>query len=236
MNKKNLRYLPTILYTLLPALLWIYTIAVNIISLLISYHTPQNNRPSIGIRWFLSTSSENISSLPWGEILLILMSASMIHTSRLLSTTIRALRRDIRSNRMRSALIATAVTLMLIIALLIPTTIYPWNLTTSITGEFSESPIANGWAILLTTIIAATTTVFGIIAGTYRNIEDIIKGTSHLIATHAHSIAALIPAALFINMSNHMNYPLFAHPVAEYIFLLLPFLCDIYTNNKTTNE
>jgi p-aminobenzoyl-glutamate transporter AbgT len=120
--------------------------------------------------------------------------------------------------------------------LLIPATIYPWNLTAGITGEFAQSPLAHGWLILLSAIIAATTTVFGIVAGTYRNIEDIIKGASHLIATHAHSIAALIPAALFISMSDHLEYPLFAYPIAEYIFLLLPFLSDIYTNQKTTNK
>ena len=235
-NKKSLRYLPAIIYTLLPALLWIYSIAANIVSLLVNDSTAQAPPPSIDIRWFLSSSQESISNLPLGTIVLILISASMIYTSGLLSAVGHILRREMRSNRIRSALIAAAVTLMLTLALLIPATIYPWNLTAGITGEFAQSPLAHGWLILLSAIISATTTVFGIVAGTYRNIEDIIKGGSHLIATHAHSIAALIPAALFISMSDHLEYPLFAYPIAKYIFLLLPFLSDIYTNQKTTNK
>lgn len=232
MNRKTLRYLPVIIYTLLPALLWLYSITANMVSLLASDRGSHMNSPSIGIRWFLASSTESISSLPWGEILLILTGASMIHTSGLFSAIRRALNRQVRSSRMRSALITAAVTLALTIALIVPATIYPWNLLYSITGQFNGSPLADGWLMALFAIIAAITIIFGIVAGTYRNIADIIKGASQLIATHAHSIVALLPAALFISMSDHLHYPLFHYPITQYIFLALPFICDIYTTEQ----
>ena len=229
MNRKTLRYLPAIIYALLPALLWLYSITANIVSLLASDRGTHMDSPSIGIRWFLASSTESISSLPWGEILLILAGASMIHTSGLLSTIRRAMHRQVRSRRMRSALITAAVTLALTIALILPATIYPWNLLYSITGQLDGSPLADGWIMALFAVTAAITIIFCIVAGTYRNIGDIIKGASQLIATHAHSLVALMPAALFISMSGHLQYPLFHHPITQYIFLALPFICDIYT-------
>lgn len=235
MNKKKLRYLPVAIYTLLPAVLWVYSIAANIVSLLASDKSRLTDQPSIDIRWFLSASTESISSLPWGEIILILMCASMIKTCGLPAAIRRVCSRQMSSKRTQSAFVSAGITLFLAIALLLAATIYPWNLLYSITGQFEGSPLGEGWAIVLFTMTAATTIVFGIVSGAYRNTEEIIKGISQLTATHAHSLISLIPAALFIGMSNHLGYQLFSHPIAEYTFLLMPFLCDIYTasNNQT---
>ncbi len=229
MNKKKLRYLPIIIYTLLPAILWIYSVTANIISLLASDKSTQTDEPSISIRWFLSSSAESISSLPWGGIMLILMSAGMLQTSGLIQSTLHACRKQVRSKRTRSALISAGIAFALSISLLLVAALQPWSLFSSITGGFTDSPLQDGWLLLLYLMTAATTIVFGIVAGTYRSVDDIIKGASHRIALHAHSLISLIPAALFISMSNNLEYTIFSHPIAEYTFLLLPFLCDIYT-------
>lgn len=236
MNRRKLANLPIAIYSLLPPLLWLYSLIDGLLSLLLGDGEMLVLSSSLGIRWFVASSVEAISSVPWGKIILILAMIGLVDRCEVLHVARKLVGGGSLSMRMRRALLSAFAAALLCLFALVVATIYPLNISNSITGVLFDSPLFKGWLFLLFGALFFVTVVFGIVYGSFRNVDDVVEAMCSRLRFHTASLLALLPAALFMATVGHMGMAVFDIFLVKWLFLLLPFIYDeIYAKkNKST--
>lgn len=227
MNREYLTQLPTIFYVALLFIVWFVLWLMDII-LLLNGKTDASVFISIdSVRWFVRSSVDSISSMPWGIIFLWLILAGVISASGIPSASFRFLR-GTATIKSRRAFSLSFVALILICVCWLLGALYPLNLFGNISGTLTDSPFARGWLFLLFVSVSFVSVVFGIVYGRYKTINDVLEGMCSYIRFHAPSLLSLVPAALLISTMDYAGitvklFPSFSY-FLECVIILFPFL------------
>ena len=225
MNRNVIKYFPLLLYTFLLFMVWIGSWVAGVASLFRGSDVDFVLASADGVRWFVRSSVDGISALPWGELLLLLMTSGIFVASGLPVALSRALQRK-ATLKMRRALWVALITLLLLSLLLIACNLYPLSLSKSISGTLVGSPMAEGALFILFLLVFLLSVPFGIVYGTFRGVGDVVDALCCRVQHHASSFVALLPVALLMSSVGYADVGISdaAFVYIKYSLILFPFL------------
>ena len=239
MNRGLVNNLPTILYGCMLFVVWLYSWIKSVVALFCGEATETLLASPDGLRWFLRFSLDSVGRLPWAMIVILLMCSGALYSSGLLSAIIRLLRGN-TSLRMRRALWAVLVTVVIMVILLLFATLYPLNIFRSVSGTFTLSPVAGGWSLLLLGVISFLSAVFGVVSGAFKGVNDVVEALSSRIKFHAGSFVALVPASLLLASMEYegITTMVFGCNSSYFVFfvVIFPFAYKLLFFGKTENS
>ena len=235
MSRKRVDNLPTILYGCALFAVWLYSWVRSLVALLGGERSEALLASSDGVRWFLRSSVAGVEHMPWAVILILLMCSGVLASCGIFPALGRLFRGE-TSMRMRRALWSAFVAALVMMLLLLSATLYPLDVSRSVSGTFAASPMAGGWPLLLFVALFVPSAVFGIVGGAFRGVDDIVGAVSSRVKFHASSLVALVPAALLLASMEYEgitsallgNYSF----LLELVVVIFPFVYRLFTNNK----
>ncbi|MBQ5663127.1 MAG: AbgT family transporter [Bacteroidaceae bacterium] len=232
MSKERLKNLPIILYSSLLLAVWLYSWIRSVVALLCGEATETMLASSDGVRWFLRSSVDSVDRIPWAMIVILLMCSGVLSSCGLFAVAGRLLRGE-TSMRMRRALWSAVVAVVIMVLLLLFATLYPLNIFRSVSGGFVASPMAEGWPLLLFVVLFFLSSVFGVVGGAFKGVDDIVGAVSSRIKFHACSLVALVPAALLLASMEYEGIMdvLFGdfYPIFEFFLVIFPFAYRLFS-------
>lgn len=236
MNRIRSHSLPVVLYILLLMAVWLCSWVSGIVSLFVGEDVDFALASTDGVRWFLRTSADSISSLPWGVIVLLLISTGLFSSCGLPQLLLR-MAYGHRSVRSRRALWAAFIAFVVVVLPLLSGTFYPLSLASGIDGSFVTSPMASGALFVLFVVALFVSVAFGVVYGTFRSVADVADAACCHIRLHASSLVALVPAALLLASLDYMELSFMQSPivvsVVKYALLLFPFAYSLFFRPKS---
>lgn len=184
-----------------------------------------------GIRWFLGHVVENYVQCPaLGVVLILCMGLGIGVKSGLFDVLKRFCRKEkLLSRKERRALTLASVSLLIYVALVGTSLLLPWNFLYGVTGSWLHSPLAKGFVYVLSVGIGLSGMVYGYVSDTFRNVSDIVKGMSCLIARLASGWVTLFFVVQFFasleytGLMEWMGIPKGIMEVLYQFFCYLPF-------------
>lgn len=207
MSKKRLFYYPAVAYTALLVCVWLLSWGVGVASLL---RNGGDALPTLagaeGVRWAVRSALPSVDSLPWGAIVVFVISVGLFVGSGMVRSARAVARGQAGSFVEKRAWISAAITLFLYLLLLFACTVYPWNLLLGVTGDYTTAPVWQGRVILCFTGVFFVTAVYGFIYGNYRSLLDIACSVGNAFAFFAPAFVALLPAAGVIYSAGYAGF------------------------------
>lgn len=225
MNSNRLKNIPVVIYTAALSAVWIFSWMANIVSLLYGKEDIRTLVSAEGIRWFVRSFSETIASLPSEKIILLLIVSGVIYKSGIF-TAVKQIFNGELSVKSRYAFSISSITFLCCIIVIFLCAINTWNLLGSVTGAFSSSLLVRGIIPIAFILTISVSVIFGIIYGTFRNVNDIIEAMCYVLRLAAPALISLFPAALLIASLNYLDIQIMSWcsiDTFSYLLYILPF-------------
>ena len=182
-----------------------------------------------GIRWVLGHTLENYVQAPaLGMVLVFFMGLGVGVRSGLYD----ALRRFVQKGKMvsrkeRRALVLS-VSVFVLWGILVGISLFlPWNLFWGVTGGWLHSPISKGMVYLLAVGVGLAGMIYGYVADVYRNLSDVLRGMSCLIARRASFFVTLFFVVQFFSSLEYVRLAEFLHFPEEILSVIYQLCCFI---------
>lgn len=236
MNRVRSHSLPVVLYILLLMAVWLSSWVSGIVSLFVGEEVDFALASTDGVRWFLRTSVDSISSLPWGIIILLLMSSGLFSGCGLPQLLLR-MADGYRSVRSRRALWAAFIAFVVVGLPLLLGTLNPLSLASGVDGSFVASPLVSGALFVVFVVALFVSVAFGVVYGTFRSVADVADAACCHIRRYASSLVALVPAALLLASLDYMGLSFMQSTsvatVVKCLLLLFPFVYSLFFRPKS---
>ena len=147
-----------------------------------------------GVRWALFSVGSSVEAAPWGTAFFLLFIAGLLDGSGLLRLVGNIFKRRVSGNELRSLLFALSALLLYVVVLFL-FTLSPWDALRGVTGDIGNSPLSNGWLLLLFVGMLMTALVYGFMYGNYRTVVDVIGSASGFVRLFVPALLAMLPAS-----------------------------------------
>lgn len=228
MNKVALAYYPVYVYTLLLLAVWLLSWFAGVAGVFVSGEVLVENLVSAeGVRWALRSASYSLESAPWGVAVLCVVCVGLIVGSGLLHTVCEVLRGRGLVYHRRKAGSAALVVFLLCVILIFLCTVSPWHLLMGVSGDFSSSPLAKGWLLVLFIVVLAVSAIHGAVCGNYRMLSDVVRGVCDVFVMFAPAFVAMVPASGLVACLDYVGLLAGDDYVSHFVAALLylsPFL------------
>lgn len=155
-----------------------------------------------GMRWFVRHSVDNIAAAPLVEVLLVLISASALHSSGLFDAMIHRERHTARRDRHA---LRIALVVLVICACVVLWGITPGGNLLGVTGHIAGGPFSTGWLFLLTLVVSLPSIVYGWMSGNWHGKREVFAGLSSKIASYAGYFVTLMLASQLVAIVQYMR-------------------------------
>ena len=195
MSDRRAAYYPALAYSLLLLLVWGGSWLIAVLQLFMGDLFDVNSLVSgEGVRWALFSVGSSVEAAPWGTAFFLLFIAGLLDGSGLLRLVGNIFKRRVSGNELRSLLFALSALLLYVVVLFL-FTLSPWDALRGVTGDIGNSPLSNGWLLLLFVGMLMTALVYGFMYGNYRTVVDVIGSTSGFVRLFVPALLAMLPAS-----------------------------------------
>lgn len=223
MSNRGCRFWPFLFYSALLLLLWLASWFAGVAALFSSSDEGFNTLFSgEGMRWALCTAAASVDAAPWGALAMVVASAGLLVSSGVLTTIVGLFGRFPLTAVRRQAGLSALVVFVLFVALLFVSSVAPWNIFASVTGNWASSSLAQGWLLVLLVVSLSVSLMHGSLCGNYRTVGDVARGVSGMFALFAPAFLAVLPASGIVPCMQYIGLLAASEPVAA---LLSDFLC-----------
>lgn len=228
MNKKRAYYYPILVYLLILLVVWVGAFFVDVFQMLsdVSYHS-SSLISAAGVRWAVRTALTTLNALPWGTVMLFIVTLGLLNGSGIARVVWRLICfKRLTVSELRSFSFSLAAVLCYAVLLYI-STISSWGIFRGLTDEPSLSPIVQGWTLLLFIGLLLASAVYGFIYGNYRSVMDIVVATSNSFVIFVPALLALIPASGIVPCLDYAGVhetAWLSWEIVEALLYLLPFI------------
>ncbi len=243
MSNRRLLYYPAVAYTALLAGVWFLSWVMAVANLLREGGAEVVPLVSAeGLRWAVRSAMVSIERVPWGSIMLFVMSMGLIAGSGMVRSARAVMRGASLTFIERRAWLSAGIALLFYLLLLFACTLYPWNIFMGVTGSLIASPIMQGGAIITFVGLLFVTAVYGFVYGNYRSMVDVARSVGEAFSLFAPAVVALLPASGIVPCAEYAGIlsllGITAHnaSVATDIIYLLPFLYILYYCYRSRGE
>lgn len=223
MSKDGYKYWPFLLYTALLLFLWLASWFVGVATLFSSSREGFNSLFSgEGLRWALCSVAASVDSAPWGAAAMVVASLGLLVGSGVLTTFVEIFAsRPLTTVRRQAGLLALVVFLFFV-ALFFVSSVAPWPIFASVTGDWGVSSLVQGWRLVLFVVSLAVALMHGSVCGNYRSVSDVARGMSSMFALFTPAFLAMLPASGIIPCVQYIGVFTIDGPLAA---LLSGILC-----------
>ena len=195
MSDRRAAYYPALAYSLLLLLVWGGSWLIAVLQLFMGDLFDVNSLVSgEGVRWALFSVGSSVEAAPWGTAFFLLFIAGLLDGSGLLRLVGNIFKRRVSGNELRSLLFALSALLLYVVVLFL-FTLSPWDALRGVTGDIGNSPLSNGWLLLLFVGMLMTALVYGFMYGNYRTVVDVIGSASGFVRLFVPALLAMLPAS-----------------------------------------
>lgn len=195
MSDRRAAYYPALAYSLLLLLVWGGSWLIAVVQLFMGDLFDVNSLVSgEGVRWALFSVGSSVETAPWGTAFFLLFIAGLLDGSGLLRLVGNIFKRRVSGNELRSLLFALSALLLYVVVLFL-FTLSPWDALRGVTGDIGNSPLSNGWLLLLFVGMLMTALVYGFMYGNYRTVVDVIGSASGFVRLFVPALLAMLPAS-----------------------------------------
>lgn len=196
MNDKRATYYPVLFYVAVLIVLWLVSWLMSVLQLLSGTGATIASLVSgEGVRWALLNVRASLETVPWGQAILMLFVIGLLAGSGVLQFFAKLCTpKRISNNELRSFILSLAV-LLLYSIIVFMFTISPWQALLGVTGELSESPLAQGWPLVLLVGVIVMSLVYGFLYGNYRTLADVVVSAGNFVKKFMPALLAMLPAA-----------------------------------------
>ena len=195
MSDRRSAYYPALAYSLLLLLVWGGSWLIAVLQLFMGDLFDVNSLVSgEGVRWALFSVGSSVEAAPWGTAFFLLFIAGLLDGSGLLRLVGNIFKRRVSGNELRSLLFALSALLLYVVVLFL-FTLSPWDALRGVTGDIGNSPLSNGWLLLLFVGMLMTALVYGFMYGNYRTVVDVIGSASGFVRLFVPALLAMLPAS-----------------------------------------
>ncbi len=186
----------------------------------------QNLLSAEGVRWGVSHLTANFKQVPFADLLLMLLTISMLVESGLFIVF-----RKRTSLKQRRALQLSTLLLAMGVLLLLLAAFVPHSILLSCWGTYQGSAIQQGLYPLLMLLVMLVAAFYGYLSGTFSSLTDVLRGATRLPALMAPSLPVLFVSSQLMGSINYVFADLADHSVTQcilyFIFFWLPPLMAI---------
>lgn len=228
MNNRRASYYPLPVYLLLLLMVWVGAFFADVMLLLLGAEAPTSSLISAeGVRWALRTALPSIDAVPWGMVMMLVVTYGLLRGSGLVKVIVRLVTlRRLTLSEWRALLFSLAAAVCYV-ALLYMSAVAPWNILSGVTHEPALSPLLQGWVLLLFIGALFVSLIYGFIYGNYRSMMDVVVSTAGTFVLFIPAIMALLPASGIVPCLQYAGVQsIFGIPweVLTAILYLLPFV------------
>ncbi len=230
MNDRK-RYYPVVVYTVLLLLVWVVSLANDLLQLFYGNTVWGNSLISAGgVRWAVRNALPSIAAAPWSVVVVSLAIVGLLRSSGIAAMLSHLLCRFRLSKSELRALLFSLLALLPYSVILYMATVSPWNLLQSVTGDISISPIGQGWLFLLFIGVLFVSLIYGFIYGCYRSLLDAVVLTGDTFAFAIPAVLSIIPASgivpclQYIGAFDFLGFTQETQTICEWVLYVLPFL------------
>lgn len=230
MNDRK-RYYPVVVYTVLLLLVWVVSLANDLLQLFHGNTVWDNSLISAGgVRWAVRNALPSIAAAPWGVVVVSLAIAGLLRSSGITAMLSHLFTRFSLSKSELRALLFSLLALLPYSIMLYMATVSPWNMLQSVTGDISISPVGQGWLFLLFIGVLFVSLIYGFIYGCYRSLLDAVVLTGDTFAFAIPAVISIIPASgivpclQYIGAFDYMGFAQETQTICEWVLYALPFV------------
>lgn len=228
MSNGGYRFWPFLLYSALLLLLWLASWFAGVAALFSSSGGALNSLFSgEGMRWALSAAEASVDGAPWGAVAMVVASTGLLVSSGVLTTFAGLFGRRPLTAVRRQAGLSALVVFVLFVALLFVSSVAPWGVFASVTGNWSSSSLVQGWLLVLLVVSLSASLMHGSVCGNYRAVGDVARGVSGMFALFAPAFLAMLPASGIVPCMRYIGVLVVDEPVDALlsdVLCWLPFL------------
>ena len=196
MNDKRGYYFPVIAMSLLLLLVWLFSWLAVVAELFTGNESGLVSLVSAGgVRWAVRSAMQSINAIPWGTVMLLLVSLGLLRGSGLLRFAGHLFSSARLTRNERRASLFTLLALFFYCALLYVSAMSPWNLLLGITGSVGGSPFMQGAPLVVMLGVLLLSVVYGFVFGNYRSVTDVAGFAGDTVAMFVPALMAVVPAA-----------------------------------------
>lgn len=230
MNDRK-RYYPVVVYTVLLLLVWVVSLANDLLQLFHGNTVWDNSLISAGgVRWAVRNALPSIAAAPWGVVVVSLAIAGLLRSSGITAMLSHLFTRFSLSKSELRALLFSLLALLPYSIMLYMATVSPWNMLQSVTGDISISPVGQGWLFLLFIGVLFVSLIYGFIYGCYRSLLDAVVLTGDTFAFAIPAVISIIPASgivpclQYIGAFDCVGFAQEPQTICEWVLYALPFV------------
>lgn len=230
MNDRK-RYYPVVVYTVLLLLVWVVSLANDLLQLFHGNTVWDNSLISAGgVRWAVRNALPSIAAAPWGVVVVSLAIAGLLRSSGITAMLLHLFTRFSLSKSELRALLFSLLALLPYSIMLYMATVSPWNMLQSVTGDISISPVGQGWLFLLFVGVLFVSLIYGFIYGCYRSLLDAVVLTGDTFAFAIPAVISIIPASgivpclQYIGAFDYLGFVQETQTICEWVLYALPFV------------
>lgn len=230
MNDRK-RYYPVVVYTVLLLLVWVVSLANDLLQLFHGNTVWDNSLISAGgVRWAVRNALPSIAAAPWGVVVVSLAIAGLLRSSGITAMLSHLFTRFSLSKSELRALLFSLLALLPYSIMLYMATVSPWNMLQSVTGDISISPVGQGWLFLLFVGVLFVSLIYGFIYGCYRSLLDAVVLTGDTFAFAIPAVISIIPASgivpclQYIGAFDYLGIVQETQTICEWVLYALPFV------------
>ncbi len=230
MNDRK-RYYPVVVYTVLLLLVWVVSLANDLLQLFHGNTVWDNSLISAGgVRWAVRNALPSIAAAPWGVVIVSLAIAGLLRSSGITAMLSHLFTRFSLSKSELRALLFSLLALLPYSIMLYMATVSPWNMLQSVTGDISISPVGQGWLFLLFVGVLFVSLIYGFIYGCYRSLLDAVVLTGDTFAFAIPAVISIIPASgivpclQYIGAFDYLGFVQETQTICEWVLYALPFV------------
>ena len=156
-----------------------------------------------GFRWMLQSLLPNVEASPWFTLFILTLGLGVWRESGLSQAIFRVISRRRRgglSPKRRQALLLGGASLVFYLIILCWVTFSRHEILLGVTGTLERSPFLAGWPLLLSLAVALPGAVYGLTAGEFRGVVDLLQSLSSLFRSMAGFFVYLFCAIQWLAM------------------------------------
>ena len=196
-----------------------------------------------GFRWMLQSLLPNVEASPWFTLFILTLGLGVWRESGLSQAIFRVIshrRRGGLSPKRRQALLLGGASLVFYLIILCWVTFSRHEILLGVTGTLERSPFLAGWPLLLSLAVALPGAVYGLTAGEFRGVVDLLQSLSSLFRSMAGFFVYLFCAIQWLAMFQYTGFAVWMHVPFELlsgIVCYVPFLYDwLFTSRKADRQ